>query len=235
MTIGLVSTSNPLASSLAMQGLTSSQIELVEADLDEALKNAGVDSGQSTSVDMKSVRAALDAAIADDVKKGNLSQDDAGKIGKALDQMDAAATTESVEGGASTGGGAPAGGAGGGGGGGASGSEKTEVSRTVTVSGGVKTTVILYSDGTNDTETSVDLSAKDTKAASDSSSETSPSETSPSETSPSETSPSEAGAKSSAATASAAQSQTGSALPSNISVQDYLSTIPSGSLFSAYA
>jgi hypothetical protein len=56
--------------------------------------------------------------------------------------------------GAATGGASKAGGGhGGGGGGGDDSANKTELSRTVTVSGSVETTVITYTDGTSDTTT----------------------------------------------------------------------------------
>lgn len=222
MTIGAASSStpsssNPLTSLLQTQGLSASKIDLVETDLDKILEEAGSNSDPSSKVDAQSVRAALDKAISADVKSGKLSQADADKIGKALDQMDAAAAAQqgaegpvgsplSAEGMT----GAPGGGAGGG----SANSEKTEISRTVTVSGGIKTTVIVYSDGTSDTETSVDFSGQDSKAK-------------PASAAPSDD-------KDHAAKAVAAEPGTAPQADLDPSVKAYLSTIRSGSLFNTY-
>lgn len=165
MTIGSIGSNSALTTSLQAQGLSTNAIKLVETDLQQVQTAGG---SSSTSVDGATVRAALDQKISDDVASGKLSQDDADKIGKALDQMDGSATANGSATTASAGGTAGAGHAGGGapagGGGGGGSSEKTELSRTVTVSGGIKTTVITYTDGTTETKTTVDVTDKDTSA-----------------------------------------------------------------------
>lgn len=162
--IGSAGTNNPLASALKAQGLSSDTIEIVTADFEE-IRESGAGSGGAGKVDAASVRAALDGKLKDDVASGKISQEDADKVTAALDKMDSAAKGaaapaggEAASAGKAGGGGAPSGG-----GGGSSGeSEKTELSRTVTVADGIKTTVITYDDGSTETETSVDLSGDDT-------------------------------------------------------------------------
>ncbi|MET0365316.1 MAG: hypothetical protein ABW169_11760 [Sphingobium sp.] len=158
--------SNAVVSALQSKGLSQDKIKIVEDDLQEA--QAGTSTG-SQAVDAKAVRAALDSKIADDVASGTLSEEDAATISKALDEMDGTATSgASASGGAKGAGGArPAGGGGGGGGGS---EEKTELSRTETVSGGVKTTVITYTDGTTETKTTYGATDTSPKAGSSSAS-----------------------------------------------------------------
>lgn len=156
MAIGSVSSNNPLTTSLQAQGLSSDAIKLVETDLDAVGGAVSTDASAASSVDSKAIRAALDQKLSDDVASGKLSQDDADKIGKALDQMDGSSDSEDATDSSESGGAAKAGGPPGGGGGGGGGStEKTEQSRTVTISGGIKTTVITYTDGTKETKTSI--------------------------------------------------------------------------------
>lgn len=152
MSIGSIGSSAALSSLLQAKGLASDTIDLIEDDLELAQK-AGGSQMLATSINGGTVRTALDKQISDDVTSGKLSEEDAAKIGEALDQLEGK-TTEAKSGSALAGGAArPAGGGGGGGAGGSS--EKTELSRTVTVSGGITTTIITYTDGTTETETSV--------------------------------------------------------------------------------
>lgn len=162
-TIGSTGSNNPLALALKAQGLSGDTIKLVEGDLQAVEEStAAPTSKQAPKVDNATVRAALDDKLKADVASGKITQEDADKVNEALDKMDADATNAVSAGGAAAGA-AKAGGAGANGGGGGSGeSEKTEMSRSVTVSNGIKTTVITYTDGTSETETSVDLSDEDT-------------------------------------------------------------------------
>lgn len=153
-------TTNPLLAKLEANGLSADKAQVVENDLSGVLSDTtGSGSGP---VDSASVRAALDQKIDEDVASGKLSQSDATAVKKTLDDLDAqasgsgAATAQTSSasdssGSAAAGGSSASGGAGGAGGGGSS--TKTEVSETVTVSGGIKTTVITYSDGTTSTTT----------------------------------------------------------------------------------
>lgn len=165
MSVNSVNANGTLSSALQAQGLSADKISLVERDLQKAETSVSGGSGLTIGVDPGAVRAALDKIIADDVASGKLTQADADKIGEGLDAMEAAASSGTAAGGGSAGAAPGAGGGGGGGGGGSSESEKTELSRTVTVAGGVKTTTILYTDGTSETETAVDLSAQDSTSA----------------------------------------------------------------------
>ncbi|WP_206239269.1 hypothetical protein [Novosphingobium terrae] len=162
-------TTNPLLSKLEANGLSADKAQLVENDLANAFADTASGSTSGT-VDVKSVRAALDQKIDEDVASGKLSASDATAVKKTLDDLDAqssgtstqsstAATTTatasdssaSTSSAQSSGSGSGSGGAGGAGGGGSS--TKTELSETVTVSGGIKTTVITYTDGTTSTTT----------------------------------------------------------------------------------
>jgi len=219
MTIGSVNSNSALTSSLQAQGLSTDTIKLVATDLRQVQTAAG---STSSSVDGATVRAALDQKISDDVASGKLSQDDADKIGKALDQMDgtasagASASSGTAQGGKA--GGAPPAGGGGGGGGGSS--EKTELSRTVTVSGGVKTTVITYTDGTTETKTQVDVTDKDSSAKGKVDDKADGKD------------------KTGAASAAKDAKKTGASAyddKTDTTAQDYLAKIEPGSLFDAYA
>jgi hypothetical protein len=114
-------------------------------------------------------RAALDKQIEQDVSTGTLTRDDATKLKKALDQV--TGTSDSADAGATDAGetvaaaAGPSGGRGAAGGGGAGSSEKTEVSRLTTVSGNTKTTIITYSDGSNETDTATATKADRQKFA----------------------------------------------------------------------
>jgi hypothetical protein len=147
------SSSTALQTKLVSSGISSAKAELVQSDLDSAIKAAG----SGAAAKPASVRQALDTQIAADVASGKLSKSDAAAIDKALDKMgDAsiAASGDSETAATGAGGAQAAGGAGGGGGGAGGSASKTELSRTVTVSGQIKTTVIAYTDGTSETTTS---------------------------------------------------------------------------------
>jgi hypothetical protein len=206
MSIGSIGASAALSSLLQAKGLASDKIDLVEDDLDLAQK-ASASPTLATSINGGTVRAALDKQISDDVASGKLSEEDAAKIGEALDQLDGK-TTEAKSGSAPAGGaGRPAGGGGAGGT-----SEKTELSRVVTVSGGITTTIITYTDGTTETETSV-ATEEDIKSSATKSGKSD-----------------DAAKSKSDAEATAKPGAT-----SDPSVQDYLAQIEPGSILEAYA
>jgi hypothetical protein len=173
MTVGSVGTAGALASSLRANGLSAAKIKIVQNDVASATRASG------GSASPQQVRTALDRRISADVASGKISVADAIAVTKSLDQTDqqastaagdaTAPTTESAAGTASPSGGVKGGGGGGGGGGG---SAKTELSRTVTVAGGMATTTIVYTDGTSTTAitaaTQADLQkAKKSEAAPD--------------------------------------------------------------------
>lgn len=139
-------TSN-LTSKLEAAGLSSDKIDLVEDQLEDVVKTA-TEQGSGTT-NASAIRSALDAKLEEDVKSGQLSQEDADKITAALDALEGDTATEdrAAQNAAACGGG-------GGGGGAGTSSEKTEVSRTETISGNIKTTTITYDDGTTEEETS---------------------------------------------------------------------------------
>lgn len=163
ISLGTGGTTNPLLRTLEAQGLSATKAGLVGKDLEASLTqvSGSISSGKP---DVAAVRDVLDKRIADDVSSGALSQEDAAKINKTLDTMQADAS-----GGTDTDAAAPVtsqakgSGAHGGGSGGAA--SKTEASRTVTVAGGMKTTTITYTDGSTETTTAIASSADDAKAA----------------------------------------------------------------------
>lgn len=207
MSIGSIGSSAALSSLLQAKGLASDTIDLVEDDLALAQK-ASASPTLATSINGGTVRAALDKQISDDVASGKLSKEDAAKIGEALDQLDGK-STEGKSGSAAPAAGGAGRPAGGGGGGGSS--EKTELSRVVTVSGGITTTVITYTDGTTETETSV-ATEEDIKSSAAKSGK---------------------GGKSDPA-ADAKSAQAGEAMADQ-TMQDYLSQIEPGSILETYA
>lgn len=156
------SSGSTLASLLQTSGLSADKIKIVEGDLADTQQSlaSSMSASVSGTVDSTAFRAAIDAKIADDVASGKLTAKDAEAVGKALDQIERAASGASASADASgaasvtaaaAGSARPAGGHDGGGGG----DTKTEVSRVETVVGGIMTTVITYSDGTTETQTSV--------------------------------------------------------------------------------
>lgn len=150
------SSGSTLASLLQTSGLSADKIKIVEGDLADTRQSlaSSMSASVSGTVDSTAFRAAIDAKIADDVASGKLTAKDAEAVGKALDQIEGAASGASAStdaSGAASVTAAAAGGHGGGGGG----DTKTEVSRVETVAGGIMTTVITYSDGSTETQTSV--------------------------------------------------------------------------------
>jgi hypothetical protein len=160
MTVSAIGSNNPLTSALLAKGLSSDKIKLVEQDLEASVTAATPASGAKP--DNASVRATLDKRIAADVASGKLSKEDAAAISKVLDEADqASANTDKASGSTAPAGGPPKGGGGGGGAGGSS--EKTELSRTVLITGNIKTTTITYTDGTTETTTGPANGEKSTK------------------------------------------------------------------------
>ncbi|WP_292959523.1 hypothetical protein [Novosphingobium sp. UBA1939] len=150
------SSGSTLASLLQTSGLSADKIKIVEGDLADTRQSlaSSMSASVSGTVDSTAFRAAIDAKIADDVASGKLTAKDAEAVGKALDQIEGTASGASAStdaSGAASVTAAAAGGHGGGGGG----DTKTEVSRVETVAGGIMTTVITYSDGSTETQTSV--------------------------------------------------------------------------------
>jgi len=154
MTLGTIGSSTSVLQTLETKGLSGSKAQLVQSDLDASIQSATGLSG--TKPDIASVRNVLDQKIAADVASGALSKDDAAKVSKTLDDLQAAdGATTAATGAATTSDTAEAGGSGGAasaGGGGGGGTAKTELSRSVVVTGAIKTTTITYTDGTTTTE-----------------------------------------------------------------------------------
>jgi hypothetical protein len=170
MTLGTIGSSTSILKTLETQGLSEPKAKLVQSQIDTATQAASGLSG--TKPEIASVRGALDQKIAADVASGALSQEDAAKVSKTLDDLQAAEGGATAATGAASpttaaateasGGGAAAGGGGGGGGGS---SEKTELSRSVIVTGAMKTTTITYTDGTTTTEVSASTGGDAKQAA----------------------------------------------------------------------
>jgi len=148
MAIGSIGSSNPLLRDLQSAGISSQKAKLAADDITQALQSVGRNG--KGAPDPAKVRDAVNERIADDVKSGKLSQADADKVFKTLDNLQAKFAANG-----------PPPGAGPGGGGATGGGEasKVELSRTVTVSGGVRTTTIVYTDGSTETSSQVDTGA----------------------------------------------------------------------------
>lgn len=149
MAIGSIGSSNPLLRDLQSAGISSQKAKVAADDITQALQSVGRNG--KGAPDPAKVRDAVNERIADDVKSGKLSQADADKVFKTLDNLQAKFAANG-----------PPPGAGPGGGGGAAGggeASKVELSRTVTVSGGVRTTTIVYTDGSTETSSQVDTGA----------------------------------------------------------------------------
>jgi hypothetical protein len=149
-----------LSSRLQAQGLSAQKTALVLGDAKVALEK--IQSVRGGPPDKAAIRDALESRIAADVASGRLTEADAKTVNDTLDQIDpqGAAPAHSQGAGGHKGGG-PHGGGGEGGGGSAN---KTELSETVTVTGKLKKTTILYTDGTTESTTTVlGNSAKDSK------------------------------------------------------------------------
>lgn len=150
-------TSAWLTKDLTSSGLSADKAKVAATDLlDAAVTSLSASPGESDG----DFRTALTDQINQDVSSGKLSQDDADAIQKWLDQaassgdLEATGEQTTTDGAADTSSAtAPDAAQSGGAGAGASLAGKTEISRMVTVSGDIKTTVIAYSDGTSETET----------------------------------------------------------------------------------
>jgi hypothetical protein len=154
-----------LLSDLEKNGLSAEAATTVSADIDTAVKS--VTGSSSGKPDVASVRQAIDAKLADDVKSGTITQDEADKVTATLNQFEAqmkqgASASRGAPPSGGGGGAPPAGGGGGGGGGGGSSGSSTEVTdvTTSTSSSGVVTKTTTYADGHKSVTTSVDPSAK---------------------------------------------------------------------------
>lgn len=177
MSISAIGSSGDLSSILRTSGLSADKIAVVQKDVQDLQESTSpsISASGTSSLDSESFRKALESRIDSDVESGKLSEQDGTAVKQALGLTDAASadgsadadadgdTTDAAAGTAASGGAGRAGGHGGGGGGTA---EKTEVSRTETVSKGVKTIVILYDDGSSETQTSF-TSDPDTKPSND--------------------------------------------------------------------
>jgi hypothetical protein len=114
---------------------------------------SNLDASASETVDAQTVRATLDQRIAQDVAAGTLSDSDAATVRQTLDQIDGgtgnttqANTTQSNDTSAvQAGNNATVNGT----------TARTVVTQQVTIEGSVMTTVTFYSDGTQETTTSV--------------------------------------------------------------------------------
>ncbi len=161
MSIGAVGSGTDITSLLRANGLSSTTADYVASEVQDVTQASGPISTQT--LDQESVSAALSARIDADVAAGKLSASDASTIkqtlglsedtssGESSTATTAAASTEASASSASSAA-SGAGGAGGGGGGSDDSSDKTEVSRTETIANGVKTTVIVYDDGSSETQ-----------------------------------------------------------------------------------
>jgi len=149
-----------LSSRLQAQGLSAQKTALVLGDAKVALEK--IQSVRGGPPDKAAIRDALESRIAADVASGKLTEADAKTVNNTLDQIDPQSPPPAhpQDAGGHKGGG-PHGGGGEGGGGSAN---KTELSETVTVTGKLKKTTILYTDGTSESTTTVlSDSAKDSK------------------------------------------------------------------------
>ena len=149
-----------LSSRLQAQGLSAQKTALVLGDAKVALEK--IQSVRGGPPDKAAIRDALESRIAADVASGKLTEADAKTVNDTLDQIDPQSPSPAhpQDAGGHKGGG-PHGGGGEGGGGSAN---KTELSETVTVTGKLKKTTILYTDGTSESTTTVlSDSAKDSK------------------------------------------------------------------------
>ncbi len=149
-----------LSSRLQAQGLSAQKTALVLGDAKVALEK--IQSVRGGPPDKAAIRDALESRIAADVASGRLTEADAKTVNDTLDQIDPqGAPPAHSQGAGGHKGGGPHGGGGEGGGGSAN---KTELSETVTVTGKLKKTTILYTDGTTESTTTVlGNSAKDSK------------------------------------------------------------------------
>lgn len=172
MSLSAIGSSNDLSTLLRTSGLSADKIAVVQKDVEDLQKSSpSVSASGTQSLDSEAFRTALESRIDSDVSAGKLSEADGAAVKQALGLTDPAENgdTEAASGsaGAATASAAATGGsgrAGGPGGGGTA--EKTEVSRTETVAKGVKTTTVLYDDGSTETTTTF-TSDPDTKTSND--------------------------------------------------------------------
>ena len=151
-----------LSSRLQAQGLSSQKTALVLGDAKVALEK--VQAVRSGPPDKAAIRDALESRIAADVASGKLTEEDAKTVNATLDQIDPNGPPDRQAQGPEGHGGQGKGGGPHGGGGGDGSANKTELSETVTVTGKLKKTTILYTDGTSESTTKVlSDSAKDSK------------------------------------------------------------------------
>jgi len=155
-----------LSSRLQAQGLSSQKTALVLGDAKVALEK--VQAVRSGPPDKAAIRDALESRIAADVASGKLTAEDAKTVKATLDQIDPKGPPDPQPQGpgghGDEGGGGKGGGPHGGGGQGGGEANKTELSETVTVTGKLKKTTILYTDGTSETTSKVLTdSAKDSR------------------------------------------------------------------------
>lgn len=160
--ISATSSSTDLTSLLRASGLSLKAAEVVQDDVDQLQPTISTSSSTAQTLDSESFRRALSARIDSDVSNGDLTDEEAKAVKQTLgleEQITTGSSDETSDDGSSGSStvssgqsAAPAGGGGGGGGGGEE--QKTEVSRTETIAKGVKTTIIVYDDGTTETQTS---------------------------------------------------------------------------------
>ncbi|MCJ2182470.1 hypothetical protein MTR62_07140 [Novosphingobium sp. 1949] len=155
MSISAIGASTDVTSLLRGASLSLSTLAVVSDDIEEITQSGSTVSART--LDTATFQAALSARIDEDVASGQLSESEAAKVKQALgltsedgtdtasDETEASSGTQAANTVA-----APSGGGGGSGGE----SEKTEVSRSETIANGIKTTVIVYDDGSSETQVS---------------------------------------------------------------------------------
>lgn len=160
MSVTAVTSGAEVTNLLRGTGLTSYQTRLSETQADD-LQQAQLQQTAAISasaINADALRQALVAQIDSDVADGKLSQEDATQVKQALGLADTenasedSAASDEDSGGLVTHSTTQAAGHAGGGAGGGSESEPSEISRTESIANGVKTTVILYDDGTTETQ-----------------------------------------------------------------------------------
>jgi hypothetical protein len=151
-----------LSSQLQARGLSAQKTALVLGDAKVALEK--VQAVRNGPPDKAAIRDALESRIAADVASGKLTEEDAKTVNATLDQIDPKSPPDQQPQGPAGHGGKGGGPHGGGGEGGGGAANKTELSETVTVTGKLKKTTILYTDGTSESTTTVLTdSVKDSK------------------------------------------------------------------------
>lgn len=176
MSLSVAGSNNDLSTLLRTSGLSADKVAVVQKDVEDLQKSSpSISASVTQPLDSEAFRKALESRIDSDVQSGKLSAGDGDTVKQALGLNETSAadgssgtasgsTGTTTTAAAAAGSGQAAGPRGGGGGGGST--EKTEVSRTETVSKGVKTTIILYDDGSTDTQTTF-TADPDTKTSND--------------------------------------------------------------------